>query len=121
MANYRNSLQIYADVLEKTGEKGRQGIKVTELLTKSNLSHPRLVPLLKKFTQSGLINEIIYDDGRGGSDPGPKSGDERRIVGIRGKTKEGEMEYRSSLTIGAGGVRCPVATSIVEETYQKTM
>ena len=61
MANYRNSLQIYADVLEKTGEKGRQGIKVTELLTKSNLSHPRLVPLLKKFTQSGLINEIIYD------------------------------------------------------------
>ena len=49
MANYRNSLQIYADVLEKTGEKGRQGIKVTELLTKSNLSHPRLIPLLKKL------------------------------------------------------------------------
>lgn len=71
--------------------------------------------------QNFNVNEIIYDDGKGGSDPGPKSGDERRIVGIRGKTKEGEMEYRSSLTIGAGGVRCPVATSIVEETYQKTM
>ena len=49
------------DILETTAQKGREGIKITELLTKSNLSHPRIMPLIDKFTQSGLMNEIVYD------------------------------------------------------------
>ncbi len=49
------------DILETTAEKGMEGIKITELLTKSNLSHPRIMPMIDKFTQSGLMNEIVYD------------------------------------------------------------
>ena len=71
--------------------------------------------------QNFNVKEIIYDDGKGGDDPGPGSGDKRRIIGVKGKTKEGDGTYYGSVTIGAGGVRCPVSTSIVEETYQKTM
>jgi len=48
-------------ILEKTANKGREGIKITELLTKANISHQRIIPMLEKFTQSGLMNEIVYD------------------------------------------------------------
>ncbi len=61
MAKYRSSTQIMTCILETTAQKGREGIKITELLTKANVSHPRIMPMLHKFTQSGLMNEIVFD------------------------------------------------------------
>ena len=71
--------------------------------------------------QNFNVKEIMYDNGKSGKDPGVGSGDERRIIGVKGKTKMGASTFYAPLTIGAGGVRCPVSTAIVEETYQKTM
>ena len=61
MTEYRNSLQIMADVLETTQDAGREGIAVTKLLSKSNLPHNRLKKFVTKLTSVGLINEIIFD------------------------------------------------------------
>jgi len=61
MAEYRNTLQIMADVLETTQDAGRDGIAVTRLLSKSNLSHSRLKGFVIRLTSVGLINEIVYD------------------------------------------------------------
>lgn len=37
------------------------GIQITNLITKSNLSHPRLSIFLDKLIGKGLVNKITYD------------------------------------------------------------
>ena len=61
MKNYRNHQQIVYDVLTITQDSNRNGITVTPLLTKANLSHSRLEKFVKKLTGAGLVNKIEYD------------------------------------------------------------
>ena len=61
MIHYRNSTQIVCDLLVATKECGREGIKTTALLSKSNLSHGRMQTFLSTLTGSGLVNQIKFD------------------------------------------------------------
>ena len=61
MTRYRNSTQIVCDLLVATKECGREGIKTTALLSRSNLSHGRMRTFLSTLTGSGLINQIKFD------------------------------------------------------------
>ena len=61
MTNYRNTTQILSDVLLITNSGDRNGVAVTKLCHKANISHSRLKKLLGKLTETGLINEIEYD------------------------------------------------------------
>ena len=61
MTRYRNSTQIVCDVLVATKECGREGIKTTALLSKSNLNHGRMQTFLSTLTGSGLVNRIKFD------------------------------------------------------------
>ena len=54
-------MQIVGDLLTATEESGQTGIKTTALITKANLSHPRLSKLLSNLTGTGLINKIEFD------------------------------------------------------------
>ena len=58
---YRNSTQITCDLLTVTQDSGQNGIAVTPLCQKGNLSHSRLRNILSKLTGSGLVNEIEVD------------------------------------------------------------
>ena len=58
---YRNSTQIMSKVLENVDYAGVEGLAVTQIIRKSNLSHSRLQKLIKNLTGSGLINRIEYD------------------------------------------------------------
>ena len=73
MMQYRNSNQITECILQSVSDSGNDGIKVTELLHKSNLSHGRFKTFANKLVQSNLINKIetkkkityiITDNGR---------------------------------------------------------
>jgi predicted transcriptional regulator len=59
--NYRNSPQIVCDLLTVTQDSGQNGIAVTALCQKGNLSHSRLRNLLSRLAGSGLVNQIEYD------------------------------------------------------------
>ncbi|MBT6683807.1 MAG: NAD(P)/FAD-dependent oxidoreductase [Euryarchaeota archaeon] len=49
-------------------------------------------------------------------------GSVQKIIGIDGKTKDGElMTFSAPLTIGAGGYNCPVAKTITETVYEEPM
>jgi len=61
MVTYRNSTQIVADLLTATEQSGQEGIKITPLLEKANLSHSRLTKFVENLTGAGLINQIEYD------------------------------------------------------------
>ena len=61
MTHYRNSTQIYCDLLVATKECGQEGIKTTALLSRSNLSHGRMRTFLSTLTGSGLVNQIKFD------------------------------------------------------------
>ena len=58
---YRNSTRILCDLLTITQCTDRDGIAVTALCQKSNLSHGRLQNFLSTLTGSGLINQIKFD------------------------------------------------------------
>ena len=58
---YRNSMQIMYTVLENVDYAGTEGLAVTQIIRKSNLSHSRLQKLIENLTGSGLINKIDYD------------------------------------------------------------
>ena len=58
---YRNTTQIFYDLLTITQSTDRNGIAVTSLCQKSNLSHGRLRTFLSTLTGSGLINQIKFD------------------------------------------------------------
>jgi predicted transcriptional regulator len=55
---YRNSYQITDDILTTVAYSGEQGLTITPLIRKSNLSHKRLVGFITKLTQSNLVNKI---------------------------------------------------------------
>ena len=59
--NYRNSTRIVCDLLTVTQNSGQNGIAVTSLCQKGNLSHSRLRNFLSRLTGSGLVNKIEYD------------------------------------------------------------
>ncbi|KAG2474497.1 MAG: hypothetical protein NPMRTH4_380003 [Nitrosopumilales archaeon] len=61
MVTYRNSTQIVADLLTATEQSGQDGIKITPLIKKANLSHSRLTKFVENLTGAGLINKIEYD------------------------------------------------------------
>ena len=61
MVTYRTSIQIVRDLLTVTEESGANGINITSLLTKANLSHSRLGKFIDNLTGAGLINKIEYD------------------------------------------------------------
>ena len=52
----RNTPQILADVLSIAKEADRDGIAVTSLCRKSNLSYSRLKGFIGKLTEAGLID-----------------------------------------------------------------
>ncbi|HLC24670.1 MAG TPA: winged helix-turn-helix domain-containing protein [Nitrosopumilaceae archaeon] len=54
-------MQIVSDLLTVTEQSGVNGINVTSLLTKANLSHSRLGKFLNNLTGAGLINRIEFD------------------------------------------------------------
>ena len=61
MTQYRNSTQIVCALLDVTQDAGQDGIAVTRMCRKANLSYGRLKNFLNNLTSSGLINEITYD------------------------------------------------------------
>jgi predicted transcriptional regulator len=85
MVEYRNSTQIVADLLFFTQESGQQGIRVTPLIVKSNLSYSRMSNFLKNLTGSGLINKIEYD------------GKNVFVITEKGRTYLGEYKKFTSL------------------------
>ena len=58
---YRNTTRIISDLLTITESTDRDGIAITSLCQKSNLSHGRLQNFLATLTGSGLINQIKFD------------------------------------------------------------
>ena len=54
--------------------------------------------------QNFRVNSLLIDDK-----------DNERIIGIKGKNEIGEKEFYAPITIGAGGVNCPVAKTIIAE------
>ena len=55
---YRNSMQIMSNVLENMNDAGMDGLQVTQIIRKANLSHSRLQVLISNLTGSVLINKI---------------------------------------------------------------
>ncbi len=74
--------------------------------------------------QGGEVRQVLYDDGNGGNDPGPNSGNARYgagvVVRVGGRGGE-ELTFHAPNLIGAAGYRCPVAKSMLEETYDEPM
>ena len=71
--------------------------------------------------QGGSVKEVLYNDG---NDPGKGTGSKRKATGIRltvGGRKGTVMEFHAPAIVGAGGYLCPVATSLVVDTYEETM
>ena len=56
------------------------------------------------IVQNFRVNNLIID-----------SEDNNRIIGVKGKNGIGEKEFYAPITVGAGGVNCPVAKTIVSE------
>ncbi len=54
--------------------------------------------------QNFRVNSLLIDDK-----------DNERIIGIKGKNEIGEKKFYAPITIGAGGVNCPVAKTIITE------
>ena len=61
MQRYRNTTQILRDMLVETKECGQEGIRTTTLLSRSNLSHGRMMTFILRLTDSGLVNQIKFD------------------------------------------------------------
>ena len=51
-----------SDVLENVDYAGSEGLQITNLIQKANISHSRLQKLIKNLSGSGLINKIEYDN-----------------------------------------------------------
>ena len=61
MKQYRSTIQILTDVLEKTSEAGSNGMNVSQICLSANMSYPRLKSLITNLTGSGLVNKITAD------------------------------------------------------------
>jgi predicted transcriptional regulator len=71
--SYRNGFRIIGDILSIANDFGTEGVNITQLLRKANLSYNRLVDLSRSLISSGLLEEknidgkrlyIITDKGR---------------------------------------------------------
>ena len=58
---YRNSLQIMTNVLDNMSNAGMDGLTVSQIILKSNISHSRLQKLVHNLSSSGLVNKIEYE------------------------------------------------------------
>ena len=54
---YRNGIQIVGDVLSVTNDFGIEGVNITHLLRKANISYIRLSKLAKQLLSAGLLEE----------------------------------------------------------------
>jgi predicted transcriptional regulator len=61
MKTYRSSPQIIESILAPTQDAGREGIAITKLMSKSNLSHGRVNEFIDKLIGGDLINKIEFD------------------------------------------------------------
>ena len=71
--------------------------------------------------QGASVKDVLYNNG---NDPGEGSGSKREATGVRltiGGRKGDVMEFHAPAIVGAGGYLCPVATSLVVDTYQEIM
>lgn len=59
--NYRNSSQIMFAMLDTVNSADRNGIGITNLISKANLNYQKVTTLLDKMIGSNLINKIEYD------------------------------------------------------------
>lgn len=59
--SYRNSVRLVGDVLFIINDFGSEGINITQLLTKANISYNRLSRLAKQLISAGLIEEKNRD------------------------------------------------------------
>lgn len=57
----RDSLQVMAEVLGAAQDCGQDGIRVSALMRRANLSGEMRSKFIKNLTGSGLINKIEYD------------------------------------------------------------
>ncbi len=62
MKEYRKTNKVVGQVLQATQDVGRDGIKVTALMNKSNLPHTRLKKLLGKLISNEMIVEFKVKD-----------------------------------------------------------
>ncbi|MEM3098697.1 MAG: winged helix-turn-helix domain-containing protein [Nitrososphaerales archaeon] len=62
--SYRNGIQIVGDVLRITNEFGLQGVNITLLLRKANLSYNRLSKLSQQLMSAGLLEEKMEEGKR---------------------------------------------------------
>lgn len=62
MQSYRTQVKIIADVLKTAQDTGQEGVGVTVLLRKANLSYSRLTRIVSTLLQSGLIEEIRVEN-----------------------------------------------------------
>ena len=74
-----------------------------------------------RIMQGARVRDLLHDDGAGGEDPGPSSGDARRVTGVRMDHAGASLEVRAGVVIGAGGINCPVARALIRDTYQESM
>lgn len=58
MKPYRSEQKIIYDILYTADYKGRDGITITPLIAKANLSYKRINPFIARLTSNGLINKI---------------------------------------------------------------
>lgn len=58
---YRNSLQIMTSVLDNMSNAGMDGLTVSQIILKSNISHSRLQKLVHNLSSSGLVTKIEYE------------------------------------------------------------
>lgn len=62
--SYRNGVQIVGDVLRIASDFGVEGINITLLLRKANLSYNRLVKISTQLTTAGLLEERMEEGKR---------------------------------------------------------
>ncbi|MFQ5940236.1 MAG: DUF4364 family protein [Nitrososphaerales archaeon] len=61
---YRNGTQIVGDVLRVTNDFGLEGVNITLLLRKANLSYSRLSRIAKQLMSAGLLEEKVEEGKR---------------------------------------------------------
>lgn len=61
---YRNGVKIVGDVLSITNDFGLEGVNITLLLRKANLSYNRLARLAQQLTTAGLLEERLSEGKR---------------------------------------------------------
>ena len=77
-----------------------------------------------KVVQDCLVTGVIFDDGKGGTDPGDGSGALRHAKGVTvkiGGRKGEERTYYSTEIVGAAGYQCPVAKAVVRDSFNEEL